>query len=133
MLPLEDDVRRQIESECRGELADCRDLMRLALRLLCSEADGSLNVPVTPAPGIGDWARSIALGLYVKACKQFRGILLLGEQGLGGEVTVLTRCLFETALTLNLLLQEQVALKKDGADFNPDPSRPLTTDLRALL
>ncbi len=31
----------------------------------------------------------MALGLYAKACKQFRTIVMVGEAGFGGEMTVL--------------------------------------------
>jgi hypothetical protein len=82
---------------------------------------------------VTDRARSLALGLYAKGCKQFRGIIILGEGGFGGEVTVLTRALFETTLAMNFIMKETVALKRDGKAFDPDPSRPLTTDFRALL
>jgi hypothetical protein len=126
-------VRQEIADRFRQELADCRDLMRLALRMLGCEADGRLDIPRTPVDGVGDWSRALALGLYAKACKLFRVIIITGESGFGGEMTVLTRCLFEVALTLNLIMKEQVALKRDGVDFNPDRSRPLTTDFRTLL
>ncbi len=80
-----------------------------------------------------DRARSLALGLYAKACKQLRGIIILAERGFGSEVTVLTRSLFETTLALNFIMNESVALKRGGKEFDPDPARPLTTDFRALL
>jgi hypothetical protein len=84
-------------------------------------------------PGVGDWARSLALGLYSKACKQFRTIIMVGEAGFGGEMTVLTRSLFETALALEFLMKERVVLKREGIEVDIDPSQPLTTDIRAHL
>jgi hypothetical protein len=133
MLPFEDDVRQEIEVNARKELAEARELLRLALDMLGSDGNGNLNVPSTPVPGVGDLARSMALGLYAKACKQFRSIIMVAEAGFGGEMTVLTRALFETALALEFLLKEQVVLKREGAAVDIDPSRPLTTDFRAQL
>src|SRR5262245_19003259 len=133
MLPFEDRARQDVETEHNKEFAESRELLRLALDMIGSDDQGNLDIPSQPVPGVTDRARFLALGLYAKACKQFRGIIILGERGFGGEVTVLTRSLFETTLALNFILNENVTLKKDGKHFNPDPSRPLTTDLRALL
>jgi hypothetical protein len=133
MLPFEDDVRQEIEVNARKELSEARELLRLALDMLGSDGNGNLKIPSTPVPGVGDWARSMALGLYAKACKQFRTIILVAEAGFGGEVTVLTRALFETALALEFLMKQQVVLKREGAAVDIDPSRPLTTDFRAQL
>jgi Family of unknown function (DUF5677) len=133
MLPFEDEARRDVEADHRKELAENRELLRLALAMIGCDGQGNLRIPDEPVPGVTDRARSLALGLYAKACKQFRGIIILGERGFEGEVTVLTRSLFETALALNFIMNETVSLKRDGKDFDPDPSRPLTTDFRALL
>jgi hypothetical protein len=97
------------------------------------DGSGNLDIPSTPVPGVGDAARSLALGLYAKACKQFRTIILVGEAGFAGEMTVLTRSLFETALALEFLMRERVVLKREGSEVDIDPSRPLTTDFRAQL
>jgi hypothetical protein len=82
--------------------------------MIGSDGQGNLQIPADPVRGVTDRARSLALGLYAKACKQFRGIIILGERGFGGEVTVLTRSLFETTLAMNLIMNESVALKRDG-------------------
>src|SRR4051812_6223717 len=103
MLPYEDDARRDIRAAFPNELAACRDLGRLALDLLGCDGRDSLSIPSAPAPGITDRARSLALGLYAKACKAFRGVVLVGEAGLAGETAALTRVLFETALAMDLL------------------------------
>jgi hypothetical protein len=133
MLPFEDDVRQEIEVNAQTELAEARALLRQALDMLGSDGNGNLKVPSALVPGVGDWARSLALGLHVKACKQFRTIVMLGEAGFVGEMTVLTRALFETALALEFLMKEQVVLKREGVAVDIDPSRPLTTDFRAQL
>src|SRR5260370_34910019 len=114
MLPFEDEVRQEIEVAAQKELAAARELLRLALAMLGSDGNGNLRIPSTPVPGVGNWARSIALGLYAKACKQFRTIIMVGETGFGGEVTVLTRAVLETALALGFVLQGRVVLKSKG-------------------
>jgi hypothetical protein len=134
MLPFENEVRQELKTNARKELAESRELLRLALDMLGSDGNGNLQVPSKPVPGVGDWARSLALGLYTKACKQFRTtIIMVGETGFGGELTLLTRSLFETALALEFLMKERVVLKREGAEVDFDPSRPLTTDFRAQL
>jgi hypothetical protein len=133
MLPFEDKARQEVEADHHKELAESRELLRLALDMIGSDDQGNLQIPSEPVPGVTDRARSLALGLYAKACKQFRGIIILGERGFGGEATVLTRSLFETTLALNFIMKESIALKRGGKDFDPDTSRPLTTDFRALL
>src|SRR4051794_6808031 len=106
MLPFEDRARQDVEADHHKELAESRELLRLALDMIGSDGQGNLRIPSEPVPGVTGRARSLALGLYAKACKQFRGILILGERGFGGEVTVLTRSLFETALALNFIMNE---------------------------
>lgn len=133
MLPFEDRARADVEANHSKELAECRELLQLALRMLGSDGQGGLRVPDALVPGVTNGARSLALGLYAKACKQFRGVIILAERGFGGEATILTRSLFETTLAMNFIMNETVALKRDGKPFDPDPSRPLTTDFRALL
>ncbi|OAI45808.1 hypothetical protein AYO44_12340 [Planctomycetaceae bacterium SCGC AG-212-F19] len=133
MLPFEDQARQEVEAGCPRELAESRELLQFALDMIGSDGQGGLNIPLVPVPDVTDRARSLALGLYAKACKQFRGIIILGERGFGGEVTVLTRALFETTLAINFIMNETVALKRDGKAFDPEPSTPLTTDFRALL
>jgi hypothetical protein len=132
MLPFEDRARKELETACPKDLADCRELLELALRMIGSTGQSRLQIPQTPV-GVTDRAKSLALGLYAKACKQFRGIIILAERGFGDEVTVLTRALFEATLAMNLIMNETVALKREGKPFDPDPSRQLTTDFRALL
>jgi hypothetical protein len=133
MLPFEDRARQDVEADHPKELAESRELLQLALRMIGSDGQGGLKIPGVPVPGVTDRARSLALGLYAKACKQFRGVIILAERGFGGEVTVLTRALFETTLAMNFIVNETVALVRDGKPFDPDPSRALTTDFRALL
>jgi hypothetical protein len=133
MLPFEDQARQDVEAGYPRELAESRELLQLALDMIRSDGQGGLSISSVPVPGVTDRARSLALGLYAKACKQFRGIIILGERGFGGEVTVLTRALFETTLAMNFIMTDTVALKRDGKAFDPDPSRPLTTNFRALL
>ena len=133
MLPFEDRARQDVEADYAKELAESRELLQLALCMIGSDGQGGLKVPSVPISGVTDRTRSLALGLYAKSCKQFRGISILGERGFGGEVTVLTRALFETTLALNFIMNETVALLRGRKAFDPDPSRPLTTDFRALL
>src|SRR2546421_12568430 len=133
MLPFEDQARADVEAHHHKELAESRDLLQLALEMIGSDGQGGLRIPTEPVPGVTDRARWLALGLFAKACKQFRGIIILAERGLGGEVSVLTRSLFETTLAMNFIMNEKVSLKREGKPFDPDPSRPLDTDFRTLL
>jgi hypothetical protein len=133
MLPFEDRARQDVVDTFPKELAACRDLLQLALDVLGCDRSGNLQIPSTLVPGVGEDARSLALGLYAKASKQFRCIMLLGEAGFGSEVTVLTRSLFETALALEFVMKAEVILKRGGKVVNFDTSRPLTTDFRAML
>jgi Family of unknown function (DUF5677) len=133
MLPFEDRAQQDVEADHHNDLVESRELLQLALDMIGSDGRGNLRIPAEPVLGVTDQARSLALGLYAKACKQFRSIIILAERGFRGEVTVLTRSLFETTLAMNFIMNESVALKRDGKAFDPDPSRPLTTDLRALL
>lgn len=133
MLPFEDRARQDVAVHYQKELTECRDLLHLALEMIGCDGSGKLDIPATPIPGVGNEARSLALGLYTKACKQFRSIILLGESGFAGEMTVLTRALYETALVLEFLMKETVVLRTDGTEVTIDASRPLTTDFRAQL
>lgn len=133
MLPFEDRAHADVEANHPTALAESRELLQLALRMIGSDGQGGLRVPDALVPDVTDGARSLALGLYAKACKQFRGVLILAERGFGDEATVLTRALFETTLAMNFIMNDTVALKRDGKPFDPDPSRPLTTDFRATL
>jgi Family of unknown function (DUF5677) len=133
MLPFEDRARQDIADTFSKELAACRDLLQLALDVLGCDNSGNLQIPSTSVLGVGEDARSLALGLYAKAIKQFRCMTLLGEAGFGSEVTVLTRTLFETALALEFVMKAEVTLKRGSKIVNFDKSRPLTTDFRAML
>src|SRR5262249_9030408 len=89
MLPFEDQARQDVEAGHHKELAESRELLLLALNMIGSDGQGNLRIPSEPVPGVTDQARFLALGLYAKACKQFRSIIILGERGFGGEVTIL--------------------------------------------
>jgi hypothetical protein len=47
MLPFENDVRQEVETIARKELAESRELLRLALDMLGSDGNGTLRVPAT--------------------------------------------------------------------------------------
>lgn len=133
MLPLEDQAQQEVQADHHKELAESHELLRLALHMIGSDGRGNLRLPSEPVPGVTDLARSLSLGLYAKACKLFRSIIILGERGFRGEVTILARSLFETTLAMNFVMNDHVALKRDGKAFDPDPSRALTTEFRAVL
>lgn len=75
----------------------------------------------------------VALGLYVKACRQIRGIQLLCEAGLGSDAYALTRHLFETTLALSFVLSPRVVLRQDGKRLPKVKGRPFSTRFRARL
>ena len=133
MLPLEDQARPRRGGRPRqgtGRAASCyssrhgHDRQRRAGKPSHPGRDG----PRRHRPGqvLGSSAST------QRACKLFRAVIILGERGFVGEVTVLTRSLFETTLALNFVMSETVTLKRDGKNFDPDPARPLTTDFRGL-
>lgn len=123
MLPFEDRARQDIQTDHPKEVAESRELLQLALRMIGSDSRGGLKIHEPPVAGVTDRAMSLALGLYAKTCKQFRAVIILAERGFASEVTVLTRALFETTLAMNFIMSETVALKRDGKPFDPDPSR----------
>src|SRR5262249_42730366 len=118
MLPLEDLALQDIAKTWSTELATSRELLQLGLDVLGCDEDGKLNIRSAQVAGVGDNARSLALGLYAKACKQFRAIIILAERGFGGELAVLTRSLFETTLALAFIITEQVILKRGNSNFD---------------
>jgi hypothetical protein len=133
MLPFEDEAQADVKADHHKELDESKELLWLALEMIGSDGQGGLKIPDERVPGVTDRARFLALGLFAKACKQFRSIIILAERGFGGEVAVLTRSLFETTLAMNFIMNEKVELKQDGNPFEPDPSRPLDTDFRTVL
>jgi hypothetical protein len=73
MLPFEDRARQDVETDYYKEVIESRELLRLALDMIGSDGQGNLRIASEPVPGVSDRARFLALGLYAKACKQFRG------------------------------------------------------------
>ena len=57
MLPFEDQGRAEVEADHHKELAESRDLLRLALEMIGSDGQGGLRIPAEPVPGVTDRAR----------------------------------------------------------------------------
>jgi hypothetical protein len=134
MLPFEEEVRQEVARDCAGELSLCRDVLQAGLDAVGCTGDGKLSIrPRRLNHGVGWEATCLSLGLYAKATKQFRSIMILGERGFVADATSLCRTLLECAQALTFLMQEVVTLKENGKAINPDPSRPFDTDFRAAL
>lgn len=139
MLPNEELVQCEVGTECGVELRICSDILHFALdNILATDEQGNLiKIPRRELSGLSQKSLDLVLGLFAKACKQFRTILLLAERGFGSEAVILSRALFETAVAIIFILKEKVELKRTDNNqriiYNPDPTKTLDSDFRALL
>ncbi len=134
MLPFEDEVHAEVKARYGNELTLCREALQAGLDALGSKPDGSLSITPSRLRGMDRQTFSLALGLFCKACNQFRAIVALASAGFVPEAAILSRALFESALALHFILKERLALREHGRRIgNPDPARPLSTRFRARL
>jgi hypothetical protein len=101
MLPEEEKARIEIERVLRAQLAEMRQTLELALAIL--PRDGKIRV--TKTRDVDGSVVTLALALYAKAIKTFRGIEILCEGGLGQDAISLLRVLLETTLAILFVLQ----------------------------
>src|SRR5262245_13252115 len=119
-LPGEDELREEIRADLASELQVASDLLRVGTGIF-------LN-PVRPEPDeeVDSFELLICLGLAVKACRQYRGIVALAEISLGDVAESNGRMLLETMLTAEFLMRPAVTLKRNGKQLPDVPGYPLT-------
>jgi len=128
MLPDEQIVRAELQARFAEAFQGMSGLLSFAAGLVTSG-----EIRLTQLRGLDPAVVQVALGLYVKACKQFRSILALCEYGLGEDAHALTRNLFETTVALVFVLRHRVTLTSQGKTLPRVRGKPLTAKLRARL
>src|SRR5712692_3599688 len=128
MLPNDRANRALVRARCKKLLRQAADLHNFAVAVLqqsvaSGEEQSGLRIPNRQ---IDSSVVFVTLGLYVKACKQHRSILLLARAGLGPDALAIARNLFETTLALTFILRKQVRLPR----FSAIRGRPLSTRFR---
>jgi|GEM_PF-4547764 len=132
MLPQEDVAKKLIERMYRRELGIARKLLSHAV----AATTGEEGAPLHLGKGVRPKAAGLAVGLFSKACKQFRSILELCVLGLCEDAETLNRALFESVLALHFLLRPRLVLRENRTKIKGIPAKPLkrlTSDLRADL
>jgi len=127
MLPDEVEAREKLTQLFSSEFARMSELHDLAVGIV------SFPLTIESAPDLDRSTADVALGLYVKALRQFRAIQLLCEGGLGTDAWALARNLFETTLALCFVLQPRFRPKKDGRQLPSVRGKPLSRRFRARL
>ena len=128
MLPGEVAARRQVRAEHGPHLRDTNAFHTFAVSLI---RNGNFNLQ--GIRGVDDAVCLVALGLFIKACKQHRSVQLLARAGLGEDALALTRCMFETTLALAFTLKERFRWRRDGVPMPAARSRHTGSMLRARL
>jgi hypothetical protein len=128
MLPDEQIVRAELQSRFAEAFQGMSELLSFAVGVVTAG-----EIRLTRLRGVDSAVVQVALGLYVKACKQFRSILVLCEHGFGEDAHALTRNLFETAIALVFVLRHRVTLRSQGKTLPRVKGKPLTAKLRARL
>ncbi len=127
MLPNEGSVRAELARAHNSDFAKMNSLHALAVSVI------DPKVTIRQTPGIDGAVVKVSLGLFVKACRQFRSIQLLCEAGLGSDAHALTRNLFETSLALLFVARRRVTLKQNGKRLGRIGKQALGSRLRARL
>src|SRR6266478_3868902 len=126
-LPGENELREYIRANLASELRLASELLNLGMGIFSPSTRARLPEPMDY------FELFLSLGIIAKACRQYRGIVALAEISLGDVAESNGRMLLETMLAANFLMQENVALKRDGALLPNVPGYPLTTAFRAKL
>jgi hypothetical protein len=131
MLPFETKGKKAIRAAFANQLGLSREMLGFAQAMIgCKNGRGKLLACNPRTPDVRCYG--LAMGLYVKACKQFRAIIAVSELGLVSEGDILLRALFETVLALHFLLKQRLVMKSNGKRLAMPPGR-LTTGFRASL
>jgi hypothetical protein len=105
-LPYEDEGRAHVQADLARELSQMGSLLSLALVVLPQAG-------FTPASGkeMSQSTFDVVAGLYAKACKTFRAIMITAEAGLAEDTHILARALFETMLAICWILKESSLIR----------------------
>lgn len=125
MLPGEAEARAKLLQLFDHEFAQMSELHDFSVGII------SFPLRIESRPDLDRSTADVALALYVKACRQFRGIQLLCEGGLGSDAWALARNLFETTLAVCFVLQPRFTPKRDGKRVPKVKGKPLSSRLRA--
>lgn len=126
-LPGENLLRAAIQEELYVELRVASDLLNIGKDLFLKSLRPN---PKDPMDHLEAW---ICLGIAVKACRQYRGIVALAEIALGDVAENIGRMMAETILTAEFLMRPALVLKRDGKPVPEVPGYPLTTAFRTKL
>ena len=78
-------------------------------------------------------AKTVAVGLWMKTCKQYRSVLVLGELGLVEDAEVIVRSLFETTIQTAFVLKRNIRLSRGWGTAPKAPHGGYSTEFRARL
>ena len=99
-LPHEDAGRAQVQASLGAKLAEMGQLLNLAFTVV---PQGGFTVNRTR--GLDRTVVHVSVGLFIKACKTYRSVILLCQAGLTEDAFVVARGLFETALAVFWILK----------------------------
>lgn len=99
-LPGETHARAAVATRFATRLSQGDDLLAFALSVVSQG-----GVTITRTRGIRQLVPSVVFGLYMRACKSYRAILLTARAGLGEDAFSLGRSLFETAIAVFFILR----------------------------
>ncbi|WP_339912138.1 DUF5677 domain-containing protein [Symmachiella dynata] len=117
MLLNEGEVVAKIESQYGSLLDSCNALHDVAIEIASSAVDQN------DLPEFADELTKCAYaGLYAKACKQFRSIVLLCSNGLTEDAATIVRTLFETMVNLYFVLKPDYEYSNGGKKWNINSS-----------
>jgi hypothetical protein len=141
LLPNERANRALVRARSKMLLSQATDLHRVAVAVLQQSLGGAEQSGLRiPNSHIDSTVVFVALGLYVKACKQHRSVQLLARAGLSPDALAIARNLFETTLALVFILRKQIRLRRGFSPAHPSglslsaiQRRPLSTRFRARL
>lgn len=153
LLPCERVESDGIQEDYAKHFDLARDALLFGLSIIGSNADRGGRLPNIQKPHALSWpVVHLSLGIYTKIMKQARAIIALCELGLVKDAGAIERCMFESMLALQYILQSRVKIKENGVEISkvkvqcgkPDKNgnyppkkerkvRPLTSKMRALL
>jgi hypothetical protein len=126
MLPSENALTAYIQSQLSEELSTARALLQLGCKTHSRLIESQTN-------GLSDVVKCTALGLYTKACKQYRSAIALCEIGLAEDADVIARSQFESLLALRFVLQPRVSLGRFRTNLPAIPTNYRAREFRARL
>src|SRR5262245_40124000 len=126
-LPGEDELRNHIQKNLASEFLVATELMNRGISII------EPMVHARPKESMEHAELWLSLGIVLKACRQYRGILALAELSLGDVAESNCRMILETMLAAHWLMLPTVTLKKNGVPMPDVPGYPLTGLFRTKL